>query len=69
MSLSELEKLKFDWKFVIAGGGTTRCCSTGTCDIYVSKQKLRAPKILSKKDDRNPYAIRKIYGSLRNPVA
>lgn len=67
MSLKELEKLKFDWDFVIAGGNTTRCCATGTCCINVSKQKLKAPKISIMKDSRNPHSIKQQYGILRNP--
>ena len=66
MGLFELEKLKFDWKFVLAGFKTTKCCATGTCEIYVSSVKLKEPKIERKKDSRNAHFIQARYGVLRS---
>ncbi|NNM43160.1 MAG: hypothetical protein HKM07_02310 [Chlamydiae bacterium] len=66
MSLAELEKLRFDWKFVAPCFKSTKDCATGTCDISVSSEKLKAPKILATRDPRNPHSIQKRYGVLRN---
>jgi hypothetical protein len=43
MSLQELEKLKFDWAFVVPGCKTTKCCATGTCMMNVYTKKLDLP--------------------------
>lgn len=66
MSLQELEKLKFDWAFVVPGYKTTKHCATGTCMMDVYTKKLDLPRISAQKDTRNPHMIKARYGSLRN---
>jgi hypothetical protein len=65
MSLAELEKLKFDWNFVVPGFKTTRCCATGTCDIHINMKKLDVPQITKTTDNRDAHTLKVRYGSLR----
>jgi len=66
MSLKELEKLKFDWKFVMAGSKTTKDCATGDCVLEFHSKKLKAPKIpIAIQEARTPRELFARFGKLK----
>ena len=66
MSLKELEKLKFDWKFVMAGSKTTKDCATGDCVLEFHAKKLRSPRIsVVIKEARTPRELFARFGKIK----
>lgn len=66
MSLQELEKIKFDWSFATPSYKTQKRYASRTCVVHVSNKELNIPKIIFRKDPRNPNKLKKKYGSLRS---